>query len=188
MVSTQELLSLFEESSKQKLIKHQMYGHLTSSLQIIQGRIIRHAWEVTTNSQATFFYGVLNMDTPVLTEQQRFTYIISVWTPMQVCQERWIIITEREREGGERNREGEREQEREREREREKDRNPFIIMMIMILMISWFWLYCRLFNTKSILYIETVLLQTIQFGVRTVFLFTHCWMSKQIYFRQFSLA
>ena len=42
--------------------------------------ILYTAGEVRMNSSVTFFYGLLQMDTPVLANQQELTYISSVWT------------------------------------------------------------------------------------------------------------
>ena len=43
-------------------------------------RMLGTAKEIRINSQVTFLYGLLLMDTPVLTDQQRLTFIYFVWT------------------------------------------------------------------------------------------------------------
>ena len=61
----------------------QILGHLPLIPQIIQDKKARHAgqcWK-SRNKLNSMFYGLLHMDTPVLVNQQKFTFISSLQTP-----------------------------------------------------------------------------------------------------------
>ena len=64
---------------KQLPTKQQLYSYLSPILQTIH-EMLSTAVEARTNSSATFSYGLLHMDTLVLTDQQKLTYIGSVST------------------------------------------------------------------------------------------------------------
>ena len=77
---TRMLSTALNKSWKQHPTKHQLYGHLPPISQIIQEMQTRHAEEVRINSLAVVFYGLLSMDTPVLADQQKLTFISCVDT------------------------------------------------------------------------------------------------------------
>ena len=55
--------------------------------------------------------------------------------------------------------------------------------MIWLDWVLWHINYCRLFNTRFIFYIKTVLFQTVQFSISTQFK-----RQKQFYFKLFNLV
>ena len=61
-------------------MKQQLYGHLPSIFKTIQDEQITReiAGEARTNSSVTFFWGPLNMDVPVLVDQQKLTHLSSL--------------------------------------------------------------------------------------------------------------
>ena len=67
------LNAVLNKSWKQHPTKQQLYGYLPLTSQTIQVRKARHAGEVRTNSKQ-------HMDTPVLANQQKLTFINSVQT------------------------------------------------------------------------------------------------------------
>ena len=72
-----------------------LYGHLPPISQTIEQDMLATAGEVRTNSLAIFPYRLLYMDTPVMADKQRLTYIRSMRIPDAVKG----IVREREREG-----------------------------------------------------------------------------------------
>ena len=84
---TRMLHAVLNKSCKQHPTKH-LTSHLSKT----------NRWgttgEIRKNTEATFSYGLLYMDLPVLTDQLRLTYITSVWThdaDLKTSQEQWMI-------------------------------------------------------------------------------------------------
>ena len=71
------VVSVLNKSWKQCPTKQQLYDYILSILQTIQD-MLGTAREVRKNSPVTFFYRLLNMGTPVFTDQQKLTFISCV--------------------------------------------------------------------------------------------------------------
>ena len=100
------LRTVLNTSWKQHPTKQQLHGHLTPILQTIQNDqdIMSTIGDVRTNSKATFSHGLLNIDIPVLTDQQKLKFISFIRTRGAVKRtdlERWPIGTDDERDSKE---------------------------------------------------------------------------------------
>ena len=92
------LHTVWNKSWQQHPTKKHLYGYLRPITQTIQVRRRKHL-KVRMNSYATFSYGLLHMDTPVLVDQQK-TYIrqLSADTIGTDCVCVCVCVSERERE------------------------------------------------------------------------------------------
>ena len=95
---TRMLRAVLNKSWRQHPTRHQLYGHLppiTKTIQVmeyksIQLRWARHTGHRRRSKNDLISNGLPRMNTPMLANQQRITYISSVWTPdavERICQE-----------------------------------------------------------------------------------------------------